>query len=216
METQLSNYIRQVAPEKANKHVTLLLDEFEHKGPNGTHKCLVLEHMVQDLDCIHGKMYEQLLGPLGPDKKYRREEILESLPWIGHLPYSFPAVKTILKQSLQALAFLDENGIVYGNLHPGNILISPTKEFNPETYPENILQQEDDSKGEAVSISGPVRRLDGKEDKWAPPYVCTMQPLLNFGPLASQNAKDYNVKLGSMSTGKSPHVSLCCLLSELT
>lgn len=85
--------------------------------------------------------------------------------------------KRILKQSLQALAFLHENGI------------APT--------PEGVLRQEEDV--QARLISPPVQRLDGKEDQGAPLYLCVAQPLVPF----TCYTEGFNVKLSDMGGGES-------------
>ncbi|KAL4985766.1 kinase-like domain-containing protein [Aspergillus falconensis] len=67
-------HIAKTAPEEAVRYVARLLDEFEHRGPNGAHRCLEFE-------------------PMGPN--------------VNTMP--LPMAKSIIKQSLQALAFLHEN-----------------------------------------------------------------------------------------------------------
>ncbi|KAJ5368490.1 uncharacterized protein N7496_008250 [Penicillium cataractarum] len=98
--------------------------------------------------------------------------------------------KSILKQSLQGLAFLHKNGIAHGDFQPGNMLftlngIDPT--------PEDELRQKEDVK--ARSISSPVQRLDGKQDKWSPPYLCVVQPLLPF----AFYTEGFKIKLSDMA-----------------
>ena len=44
-ELSILRYIAQVAPAEGPRQITQLLGEFEHRGPNGIHKCLVLESM---------------------------------------------------------------------------------------------------------------------------------------------------------------------------
>ncbi|KAI0456349.1 serine protein kinase [Xylaria acuta] len=128
------------------KHTTQLIDEFEHRGPNSVHNCLVFE-------------------PMGPSFKPRRMEM--------KIRYPYWMAKSILQQSLQSLAFLHENGITHGAFQPGNMLFS-LSDINSK--PEDELRQKEDV--QAGSISPPVQRLDGKQDKWAPPYLCIAQPLV--------------------------------------
>lgn len=66
-----------------------MLDEFDVEGPNGKHKCLVLE----------------LLGPCVPD-------VIESRYPDGRLPGHL--AKTIAEQSLRGLKTLHEQGIAHG------------------------------------------------------------------------------------------------------
>ena len=70
-------------------------------------------------------------------------------------------------QSLQALAFLHENGIAHGDFQPGNMLFALD---DIDSNPEGVLRQEENV--QATSISPPVQRLDGKQDKRAPRYLC--------------------------------------------
>ncbi|KAJ5488144.1 hypothetical protein N7453_011598 [Penicillium expansum] len=145
-------------PVEGTRHITRLLGEFEHRGPNGVHKCLVFEPMGPSVNT----MVEEL-----PQFKPRRQEV--------EIRYPLQMAKSILKQSLQALAFLHENGIAHGDFQPGNILFTLD---NINSKPENLLRQEEDV--QARSISRPIERLDGKQDKWAPQYLCAAQPLVPF------------------------------------
>ncbi|KAK4118809.1 kinase-like protein [Parathielavia appendiculata] len=71
--------------------------------------------------------------------------------------------KCILKQSLQALDFLHDNGIAHGDLHPENILFA-------------LNEIDSKSKGR----SDKTKTLDAKQDKWAPCYLCIPQSLATF------------------------------------
>ncbi|KAJ6190004.1 hypothetical protein N7519_000025 [Penicillium mononematosum] len=150
-ELRILRHITEVALVEGIRYITRLLDKFEHRGPNGVHKCLVFE-------------------PMGPS-------------------VNTMMAKSILKQSLQALAFLHENGIAHGDFQPGNILFTLN---NIDSTPEDLLQQEEDAQGR--SISPPIQRLDGKQDKWAPRYLCVAQPLVPF----TCNAEGFKVKLSDM------------------
>ncbi|KAF2963603.1 hypothetical protein GQX73_g9961 [Xylaria multiplex] len=97
--------------------------------------------------------------------------------------------RAILKQSLEALAFLHENGIAHGDFHPGNILFSLN---NIDSETEDLLRQ--DESADADSISPPVQRLDGKEDRWAPRYLCVGQPLAAF----TNYTNNLKIKLSDM------------------
>ncbi|GLB04290.1 hypothetical protein AtubIFM57258_010007 [Aspergillus tubingensis] len=92
--------------------------------------------------------------------------------------------KSILKQSLEALAFLHRNGIAHGDFQPGNVLFT-LKDLN--STPEEVLRQEENV--EAESISPPVQRLDGKQDKWAPRYLCVAQPLSPYSHITLKALK---------------------------
>lgn len=122
------------------KHITQLLDEFQHHGPNGTHTCLVFE-------------------PMGPSVNSMVEELPQFKPRKMGMKIRYPPqmAKGILKQSLQALALVHKNGIAHGDLQPGNMLFALE---NIDAKPEDDLRQDEDEK--TGSISPPVQRLDGE------------------------------------------------------
>ncbi|OGM49376.1 serine protein kinase, partial [Aspergillus bombycis] len=171
-ELRILRHIAEAAPAEAARHVTPLLGEFEHRGPNGVHRCLVFE-------------------PMGPSVNTMVEELPQFNPRRRGMKIRYPLwmAKGILKQSLQALAFLHENGIAHGDFQPGNILFTLN---NIDATPEDVLQQKEDV--QARSVSPPVQRLDGKQDKWAPRYLCAAQPLV---PL-TYYAEGFRVKLSDM------------------
>ncbi|KAK3689219.1 putative serine protein kinase [Podospora appendiculata] len=171
-ELRILRHIAQVAPLEGATYITQLLGEFEHRGPNGTHKCLVFE-------------------PMGPTVNSMVEELPQFNPrkWGMKVRYPPQMSKAILKQSLQALAFLHENGIAHGDLQPGNMLFALE---NIDSKPEDVLRQKEDV--QTRSISPPVQRLDGKEDKWAPRYLCVAQPLAPF----TYYGEGFKIKLSDM------------------
>ncbi|KAL4742392.1 kinase-like domain-containing protein [Aspergillus similis] len=157
-ELRILRHLSEVAPAEAARHVTRLLGEFEHRGPNGLHRCLVFE-------------------PMGPRVNTMVEELSQFKPRRRGMKVRYPLwmAKSILKQSLQALAFLHEHGIAHGDFQPGNILFTID---NIDSTAEDALRQEEDI--QARSISPPVQRLDNKQDRWAPQYLCVAQPLVPF------------------------------------
>ena len=181
-EIRILRHINQVAPVEGPQYTTQLLDEFEHHGPNGLHKCLVFE-------------------PMGPSVNTMVEELPQFKPRMQDMKVRYPPkmAKRILKQSLQGLAFLHENGIAHGDFQPGNILFSLD---DLDSTPEHLLPQEKDV--EARSISSSVQRLDGRPDKWAPQYLCVAQPLAPF----TSNTEAFKVKLSDMGGGQSLRSSL--------
>jgi serine/threonine protein kinase len=169
-------HIAQVAPEEGDQHITKLLGEFEHQGPNGIHKCLVFE-------------------PMGPSVNSMVEELPQFKPRRRGMKIRYPpqTAKSILKQSLQALAFLHGNGIAHGDFQPGNMLFS-LEDIGSKR--EDILQQQEGSR-QFESISPPVERLDDKQDNWAPRYLCVAQPLAPF----TYYGEGFTIKLSDMGGG---------------
>lgn len=100
--------------------------------------------------------------------------------------------KRILKQSLQALTFLHKIGIAHGDFQPGNTLFALD---SVDLESKDTLQQEEDV--QSRSVSPPVQRLDGKQDKWAPRYLCIAQPLTLF----TDYTEDLKIKLSDMGGG---------------
>ncbi|KAJ5543324.1 hypothetical protein N7461_009327 [Penicillium sp. DV-2018c] len=171
-ELRILRHIIERAPEEGTRYITRLLDEFEHRGPNGLHKCLVLEPMGPSVNT----MVEEL-----PQFNPRRREM--------KIRYPLQMAKSILKQSLLALAFLHQNGIAHGDFQLGNILFSLN---DIDSTPEELLLQKEDV--QARSISPPIQRMDGKQDKWAPQYLCVAQSLVPF----TSYTEGFKVKLSDM------------------
>ncbi|KAI1423488.1 serine protein kinase [Xylaria sp. FL1777] len=171
-ETRILDHLSWVAPVQAARHVTQLLDSFEHTGPNGTHKCLVFE-------------------PMGPNVNTMVEELPQFKSRMFGMDVRYPPqmARSILKQSLQALAFLHEHGIAHGDFQPGNILFA-LDDIDSKT--EDLLRQEEPA--EANFFFTPVHRVDGKRDLWSPRYLCTGEPLADF----TNHTNDIQIKLSDM------------------
>ncbi|KAI0904552.1 serine protein kinase [Ustulina deusta] len=171
-ETRMLHHLSQVAPVQAARHLTKLLDSFEHPGPNGLHKCLVFEPMGPNVHAMAAELPLFKVRKLGMEIRYPPQ-----------------TARSILKQSLQALVFLHENGIAHGDFQPGNMLFALD---NIDSKAENLLQQEQSA--QANSISPPVLRRDGKQDRWAPRYLCIAQPLAAF----TNYTNDLKIKVSDM------------------
>ena len=174
-ELRILRHIIEVAPKEGARYITQLLDEFEHCGPNGIHKCLVFE-------------------PMGPSMNVMVEELPQFKPRKRGMVIRYPLqmAKSILKQSLQALEFLHENGITHGDFQPGNM---PFTLDDIDSESEEVLRQKEVVQN--WSISPPVQRLDFKQDKWAPRYLCVAQPLTPF----TSYAEGFKVKLSDLGGG---------------
>lgn len=131
---------------------------------------------------------------MGPNVNTMVEELPQFKPrrWEMEIRYPPLMAKSILKQALQALAVLHENGIAHGDFQPGNMLFTLD---HIDSRPEDELRQDEDV--QAGSISLPIQRLDGKQDNWAPRYLCIAQPLAPFIRLT----EDFQIKLSDMGGG---------------
>ncbi|TQN66842.1 Serine/threonine-protein kinase SRPK [Colletotrichum shisoi] len=102
-------------------HVLGLLDQFEHRGPHGTHVCLVVKAMGPDLSRFRRLFPDLRLPP--------------------------PLVKSVSRQLLLALAHLhDTCQVIHTDIKPTNILIespaindmfenAPSEAFSPQEPP---------------------------------------------------------------------------------
>ncbi|KAI1746024.1 serine protein kinase [Xylaria scruposa] len=161
-ELRILRHVFRVAPVRAARYITRLLDEFEHVGPNGLHTCLVFE-------------------PMGPTVNSMVEELPQFKPRKFGMKVRYPPqmARAILKQSLEGLAFLHGIDIAHGDFQPGNMLFALD---DIDSQPEDLIFQKLVVKDGTItgSISPPVKRLDGKLDRWAPRYLCVGKPLADF------------------------------------
>ncbi|KAF2968431.1 hypothetical protein GQX73_g5125 [Xylaria multiplex] len=168
-EVQILRHLSQVAPvQEFQQHITQLLAQFEHQGPNGLHKCLVFELM-------------------GPTVNVMVEELPQFKPRMWGMKVRYPPhmAKSILRQSLQSLVFLHKHGIAHGDFQPGNMLFALNA---TNSTLGGVLQQEESEQSELV------QRLDGKEDLWAPRYLYVGKPLASL----VNHAGDFKIKLSDM------------------
>lgn len=132
--------------------------------------------------------------PMGPSVSSMVEELPQFKPRRRGMKVRYPPwmAKRILKQALEGLAFLHKHGIAHGDFQPGNMLFTLD---NIDAKPEEELCQEENEK--TKSTSPPVKRLDKKEDLWAPRYLCITQPLTPFTPYE----EGFTIKLSDMGGG---------------
>ncbi|SCN84092.1 SKY1-Protein serine kinase [Fusarium fujikuroi] len=131
-----------------------LHDTIKITGPNGEHDGLVFETMGPNLTTLLKIRPEFQIGE----------------PWERSFTKSF--AKDALRDTIQALHFLHEHGVIHGDLHPGNILTCVEQlKATPDT--EINLKQSD-------SDAQPLIRKDGKKDLWAPSYLLEPRPLSDY------------------------------------
>ncbi|KAF5665598.1 CMGC SRPK kinase [Fusarium circinatum] len=167
-EVKILHHLTKVDPLESSQRITQLLDEFEHKGPNGTHKCLVFEPM--------GASANQMLLELA-DREHK---------FPSEVKYPPQMAKRMLRDALKGLAFLHKHGISHGDFQPGNMLFSLN---NIDSCDEASLSQE-----ESPDEYYRIKRIDGKKDKWAPEYLLTAEPLTDHTSI-DENLK---IKLADM------------------
>ncbi|KAF5009194.1 hypothetical protein FDECE_4559 [Fusarium decemcellulare] len=170
IDTQLDRYVSlkitlAVQNNNASKEVTLyksrlqpgstylvtLYDATSVTGPNGEHDGLIFETMGPSLTTLLQKWPDFQIGQ----------------PWERRFTKEF--TKRSLLDTIRALHFLHERGVVHGDVHLGNIL---TCIRQPEVSPvsERELQQ-------PTSDAQPLKRRDGKKDLWSPSYLLEGRPM---------------------------------------
>jgi serine/threonine protein kinase len=156
-----------------SQHITILLDEFQHEGPNGKHQCLVFETM--------GATAASLVKELSENKPKLYGKVERYPKWIA---------KKILLHALRGLAFLHRNGVVHGDIQPGNLL------FSVQGI-DNI--KEDELMQDVRTTAIPLQRRDGKMDRWAPKNLYLQQSLHDRINLTTELL----VKLSDLGSGDS-------------
>ncbi|KAF5673688.1 CMGC SRPK kinase [Fusarium circinatum] len=134
--------------------LVLLHDTIRIKGSNGEHDGLVFETMGPNLTTLLKIRPEFQIGE----------------PWERRFTKSF--AKEALRDTIQALHFLHEHGVIHGDLHPGNILTCVEKLEVTLSAEINLKQPESDAQ--------PLNRKDGKQDLWAPSYLLEPRPLSDY------------------------------------
>lgn len=151
----LTHLTESASGDPSARHVTAILDKFQHEGPNGLHQCLVFEIMGDSV-----------------------ASLVENIPGMrqGPLRYPKPMAKKILLHALRGLAFVHKHGVVHGDVQPGNMLFSVR---NMDDIDEQQLKQHE------AETAVPVERMDGKTDKWAPSNMYTRESLHEYVELGA-------------------------------
>ena len=142
-----------------DRHIVGLRDSFEVLGPNGRHTCLVMDPMGPHISALLKRRPEF------------QDQNLE--PWDRRPRFPKSLAHRVLRDTLLGLHTLHQQGIVHGDLHPGNILANitiPSLRRPPDDSSALGLQQ-------PASEGYLLRRLDGKVDRWAPLYLLEPSPL---------------------------------------
>ena len=98
--------------------------------------------------------------------------------------------RRILRDTLLGLQFLHSNGIIHGDVHPGNVLFA-IKLPSPQSNPPSNLQQSPRERDK-------LERRDGKVDLWAPKYLLEPQSLYEY----TSPGLDPLVKINDFGGGK--------------
>lgn len=163
----------------------VLKDSFEHKGPNGTHQCLVFDAM-------------------GPSAASMVEDLPQSLTQDSELSrYPLWMAKSIIRQLLLGIDYLHQNNIAHGDIQPGNILF-PLKDLASVDEVDLIQTENVETEEEPGSVSEPVRRLDGKIDLWAPRYLAMNQSLTDYVDLSPHSKLKLSDLGGAFSISDPP------------
>lgn len=155
-----------------SRHITKLLGHFKLEGPNGVHQCLVLEVMASTAASLVEELPENRPMRLGKTQRYPK--------WMA---------KKLLLHALRGLAFLHQNGIVHADVQPGNLLFSIKDISGLE--PQQLEQNE-------AGTARPIRRIDGKLDRWAPKNLYLNQSLHEYVQLD----QTFCVNLSDFGAGK--------------
>lgn len=172
-ELSILEHLSEAAPEDPDSfHITQLLDSFKHAGPNGIHQCLVFEPMGATAASLVGELPENKPKMYGKPQRYPK--------WMA---------KKILHHALRGLSFLHQNGVVHGDLQPGNLLFSIN---NIDQVEQQELAQDE------AETAIPLVRIDGKTDRWAPTNLYQKQSLHRHVQLD----QDLRVTISDLGAGK--------------
>lgn len=170
-ELLIQQHLRQRSHRDPNANfVHLPRDTFILDGPNGTHVCFVTEPTGPSI-CGY------LNPPIGPTRRFPT-----------------PLAKRFLRDVLEGLRFLHGNGVVHGDLQPGNLLFSlrDLSAFGLAELGQDVARARLD----------PLARVEGEEggDRRAPRYLAAVDPLADEALPQEQQV----VKLTDLGGGKLP------------
>jgi non-specific serine/threonine protein kinase len=183
-ELKVHQLLGESPTDGASDSIVRLLDSFEHQGPNGTHLCMILEAM-------------------GPSAASMLDYLPFNLPLHLRRTYPFWMTKRILHQTLVGLRTLHSKGLAHGDLQPGNILFA-IRDLKSAAIEE--LRQD----AEKETMFGPLKRTDGKQDRWAPQYLAKNLPLAKY----ADTGPSLQVKLSDMGAGTHSSRSLQRLAND--
>ncbi|GJJ15337.1 hypothetical protein Clacol_009613 [Clathrus columnatus] len=163
-------------------------DIFVQEGPNGKHMCIVYEPMGPSAATMVEELPSRSPFPVRKPSNKLSDDDLNT--WRTRQYPKWMAKKTLL-HTLHALAFLHEHNIVHGNVHPGNSLFSISDingiEVDELKHDETVIPR----------TVWPLKRRDGKTDKWAPKNLYVCQPLSKYVLLGP----DMKVKTSDLDSG---------------
>ncbi|KAM9909202.1 hypothetical protein OXX69_005652 [Metschnikowia pulcherrima] len=188
-----------------NAHIVGLLDNFQIKGPNGTHLAMVFELMGENL--LH-LSYELRAAKLtSVDHKEKMSPAL--------LP--MPMVKSIVKQILYSVHFMHQRGVIHTDLKPENILLT----YDGEGLNERVINSRASSQFQilpSVPLKAKISQLKGShvEIKLADLGNATHSHMHFTDNIQTRQYRAPEVLLKYKSWGASADVwSIGCLAFEL-
>ncbi|KAJ4414294.1 hypothetical protein N0V82_008023 [Gnomoniopsis sp. IMI 355080] len=168
-----SSLYQKLASSQTSSKVTLssecfnkLLDSFQISGPNGVHTAFVFEPLGPHLETAllftpefsHGETLD------------KDDKLWKYMPENRRFPKNLG--KRILRNVLHGLQYFHAHGVVHGDLHQGNILVTIRDLVCTADKIREVQQRPEDGKA--------LKRRDGKLDLWAPPYQLGPAGLLQY------------------------------------
>lgn len=123
-ESRILDFLsRENLQHPGKKHVMILLDSFEHHGPNGVHRCLVFNVMGPSTSTMFESLRSKsTVFPGKLEKCSEPAHVYSNVDGRGRFPLWM--AKSIMGQILLGIDFLHQNGVAHGDLQPGNVLFS--------------------------------------------------------------------------------------------